>query len=300
MKNTFSRNCSLWLTSIAYLLALAAAIAVYRSLGGVHPLLAMFLADVAATLVVWLAGVCFKNSSVYDPYWSVAPLAIAFIWAMEHGVISLSGGLFLAVLLVWGIRLTANWARRWRGLGHQDWRYTMYQQKMPGLWPVVNLFGIHLMPTVLVYLAMVPMGIGLAAGAPANLLTFAGFLVSAAAVWLEHAADWQMDAYQKRPGPKPACIAEGVWLLCRHPNYLGEILVWWGIWLMQASLAPVFWTVIGPVAITALFVFISIPMMERHVLEARPEYARVMREVPMLLPSAKTLRQAGAAEPGNH
>lgn len=63
--------------------------------------------------------------------------------------------------------------------------------------------------------------------------------------------------------PKSPHIADGVWLWCRHPNYLGEILFWWGLWAMQTSLAPTLWTIIGPAAITLLFAFVSIPMMDR-------------------------------------
>lgn len=284
-----SRSLSFAWMIMIYLLALAAATAVYSQLHGMHILLATFLADAAATLVVWLFGVALGNSSAYDPYWSAAPIPVAVFWAAGAGMWSFANILFLFVLLVWSVRLTANWARRWNGLAHQDWRYTMFRQRMPRLWFLVNLFGINLMPTVLVYLAMVPVYFGLVSGSPVNLLTAAGFLLSASAIWMEHAADRQMDAYQRRPGPKSPHIAEGLWLLCRHPNYLGEILFWWGLWAMQMSLSPMLWTIAGPVAITLLFIFISIPMMEKHVLESRPDYGRVVRDVPMLLPSARKL-----------
>jgi steroid 5-alpha reductase family enzyme len=236
---------------------------------------------------VWLCGVALKNASAYDPYWSVAPLVIAVYWAAAKGPLALADALFLCALLVWGVRLTVNWARRWRGVGHEDWRYEMYKTRMPKLWFVINLFGINLMPTVLVYLAMVPVSIGMRPAVPANLMTAAGFAVCALAVAAELFADRQMDAYRGRPQPKSPYIAEGLWLLCRHPNYLGEILFWWGIWLMQQSLVPAAWTIAGPAAITVLFVFVSIPMMEKHVLESRPEYARYIREVPMLVPLLK-------------
>ena len=140
------------------------------------------------------------------------------------------------------------------------------------------------MPTVLVFLAMIPAYKAMASGKPGNLLTLAGFALCALAIVLELLADIQMDAYKNRPQPKSPYIAEGVWLWCRHPNYLGEVLFWWGIWVMQISVVPVFWTVIGAVLVTLLFVFISIPMMEKHVLETRPEYAEYIKSVPMLLP----------------
>ena len=122
-----------------YIAALAAAVLVYISLKGTPALFAAFLADIVATLAVWLAGVLLGNSSVYDPYWSVAPVFLAAFWAWGAGVLTLPAILLLAALLVWGVRLTLNWARRWRGLTHQDWRYTMYRQNMPKLWPAHQL-----------------------------------------------------------------------------------------------------------------------------------------------------------------
>jgi steroid 5-alpha reductase family enzyme len=160
----------------------------------------------------------------------------------------------------------------------------MYRQNMPKLWPIINLLGINLMPTVLVFLSMIPVYKALTSGGPVRLLTLAGFAVCAFAILMELLADIQMDRYKNRPQPKSPYIAEGVWLWCRHPNYLGEVLFWWGVWLMQASVVPIFWTVAGALLITLLFVFVSIPMMEKHVLEGRPEYAEYIKNVPMILP----------------
>ena len=286
MKKTPSRSISIMLVAAVYLVSFLAATILFRRMVGMHPLWAIFLVDVAATLLVWAAGVLLGNSSVYDPYWSVTPLPIAISWAIGQG--GFARWIFLAVLLVWGVRLTANWARRWQGLGYQDWRYTMYRTRMPGLWPVVNLFGIHLMPTVLVFLAMIPVFFGMSADVPSNPLTWSGALFSLGAVWLAHAADRQLDAYQRLPDPKPP-IAVGLWKVCRHPNYLGEIIFWWGLWIIQVSLIPMMWTIIGPLMITVLFVFVSIPMMERHLVDRHPEYTQVIGAVPMLVPSPRQL-----------
>jgi steroid 5-alpha reductase family enzyme len=288
MTGKVSRAASFLCILAVYLAALGAAVPVYFGLCVSPVLLRAFAADAAAALVVWLAGVLLGNSSVYDSYWSVAPVALAVLWVAADSL-NIKNVLFLAVLLVWGIRLTLNWARRWRGLGHEDWRYAQYRAATPRLWPAVNLFGIHLMPTILVFLGMVPVCKGMAAQAPANLFTAAGCALCAAAILIEHMADRQLDAYRARPQPKSPYIAEGVWLWCRHPNYLGEVLFWWGIWAMQMSVAPLLRTIIGPACITLLFIFVSIPMMERHMLKTRPEYAEYMRKVPMLLPLPQSL-----------
>ena len=76
-------------------------------------------------------------------------------------------------------------------------------------------------------------------------------------------------------GPAPGeFLKTGVWSWSRHPNYLGEMGFWWGLWLFGVAAAPAFWwTVVGPLGITLMFVFVSLPMIETRMKERRPAYA---------------------------
>jgi steroid 5-alpha reductase family enzyme len=286
MKTKVSRSVSFILILVMYLAAAALGLLTYRWTARMGDLPATLLADGAATLAIWLLGVILDNSSIYDPYWSVAPVMIIIGWAISRGrLMDAADVLALAAIMIWGVRLTVNWAARWKGLNHEDWRYGMYRRKMPRLWFVVNLFGINLMPTLLVFLGMVPAYFIMASSNTVCLLTLAGFAVCLAAAGLELLSDRQMETFKKRAVSGEACIEWGLWSVSRHPNYLGEILFWWGIWLMQISVLPGMWyTAAGPLFITLLFVFVSIPMMEEHVLSARPAYADYKKRVPMLVP----------------
>ena len=75
----------------------------------------------------------------------------------------------------------------------------------------------------------------------------------------------------------------GLWKHGRHPNYFGEILMWWGVWTMYASFFGLDWLVLAPVAMTALFLFVSIPMMEHRQLENKPAYAEYRKSTRILL-----------------
>ena len=288
MMGKASRGMSFLYCGLVYLLALAAGYMTFRFFEDGGILLATFLADVAATVVVWFCGLLWRNASLYDPYWSVAPLIILPLWLWtSSGTIGTAGILFIIAVYAWGLRLTYNWANRWEGLAHQDWRYTMLKEKNPGMWFVTNLMGINLMPTVLVFLGMVPVYYAARAGGSAGVLTYAGFAVCMGAALLQAVADRQMEAFKKSGADQDDHICTGLWSLSRHPNYLGEVSFWWGIWLIQMGVTPVWFTTIGPVAITLLFVFVSIPMMERHVEENRPGYATYKKHVPMLVPFTK-------------
>lgn len=291
---SYSRRLSFLLVIAVYILAFFAAFAVYGFLDEIKPLTAMFFADAAATVVVWLCGVLFNNSSLYDPYWSVAPIVIIPVWFLQKGIsltITLPGVLLLLVVFIWGIRLTLNWAVVWRGISHQDWRYTMYREKMPQFWFFVNFFGINMMPTVLVFLAMIPAYFAIANVQKMTWLMGIGFVLCIASAVTQHIADRQMRAFRSLVSAEGQCIDEGLWRFSRHPNYLGEIGFWWGIWLIQqggiVNRGDFFlekYSVAGPVLITLLFVFISIPMMEAHILESRSNYAQYKKNVSMLIP----------------
>jgi len=283
-----SRGASFVYCGLIYLIALLAGYFVFRFFSDGGMLLATFLADIAATIVVWFFGLLLGNASLYDPYWSVAPLVILPLWLWtSHAAAGVSGILFLAAIYVWGLRLTYNWANRWQGLSHQDWRYTMLRDQNPRLYFITNLMGINLMPTVLVFLGMAPVYYAARAGGEAGLLTYLGFAVCIGAAVLQAVSDRQMEAFKSSRKSKDDNIDTGLWRLSRHPNYLGEVSFWWGIWLMQMGVTPVWLTVIGPVAISLLFIFVSIPMMERHVRNAKPGYAEYQEQVPMLIPFIK-------------
>jgi steroid 5-alpha reductase family enzyme len=251
-----------------------------------HVLISFFLADLAATLVVWGFGILFTNSSVYDPYWSVAPIVILAFWMITKGIsFTITDILFLVAVIIWAVRLTLNWAVRWKGLNHQDWRYIMLKEKSPRLWFLTNLTGINVMPTIIVFLALIPAYFGIGAGKTINNLTVIGFAICVGAVLIQSFADKQMDFFRKNKSLENHCIDKGLWRYSRHPNYFGEVLFWWGIWLMQMGVIPEIWaTVVGPAVMTILFLFISIPMMEKHILISRSSYSSYKKQVSMFIP----------------
>lgn len=270
----------------AYLAGLAAAAAVAAALPHLHPLLAVLAADLAGTLVVFAFSRAFDNSSFYDPYWSVAPLVIApYLVLRSEAGWSARAILVVAVVALWGARLTWNWASGWQGLRHEDWRYAGMRSKGRAYWPI-SFVGFHLMPTLVVFLGCFGLYPALVAPArPLGALDLLAAGVAVAAVALEAVADAQLHRFcaEKQPGE---ILSRGLWRLSRHPNYFGEVLFWWGVWLLGVAADPraAGWTLAGPAAMTGLFVFISVPLLDKRSLERRPGYAEHMRRVSALVP----------------
>jgi steroid 5-alpha reductase family enzyme len=273
---------------LTYVAALAVAIATAAIMGHGSPILTVFVADCAATLAVFAASMAFANSSLYDPYWSVAPPIIGLYWATaptgSHGVLARQC-LVLLLVLVWAVRLTANWARSWPGLHHQDWRYDLLRESAAAPYWLVSLTGIHYFPTLIVFVGCLALYASLAIGErPLGFLDGLAFAVTAGAIALEGIADEQLRAFNRTKQPGEICT-RGLWGWSRHPNYLGEMGFWWGLWLFALAAAPEwYWSVIGPLAVTVMFFAASIPMLERRSLERRPGYAEHAKRVPAVLP----------------
>ena len=174
------------------------------------------------------------------------------------------------IICFWGIRLTVNWAYTFKNLKSQDWRYTMLKEKTKKFYPIVNFFGIHLVPTLIVYACTIPaiyaINIPLA---KLNVYSIIFGVISICAVILQGISDYQMHKFRKEkaqnPETTPQFIRNGLWKYSRHPNYLGEIIMWWGISLSVVYAVPERWYLIaGAFVNTCLFLFISIPMADNR------------------------------------
>lgn len=280
MKFKEKRGLSFAAILLVYILAGIVGVLTYRAVD--RPIWAKLLAaDTAATVVTFLFSVIFRNASVYDPYWSVQPIFIVTAFSLQGSLSGLSILLIIAIW-IWGLRLTANWAYTFRGLAYQDWRYTMLREKTGALYPIVNLFGIHLVPTLIVYLDVLPAVYAILYDYTANAGSVLFVCVSLCAVLMEGAADRQMHCFrQQNTG---GIIRTGLWRYSRHPNYLGEMLMWWGVALAVVCAAPgEGWLCAGAAVTSFMFLFISIPMAERRQ-SRKAGYEEYASHTGMLLP----------------
>ncbi len=278
-----NKTVSILIITAIYLMACAAAVFVYSAVP--FALWAKLLAaDVAATVFVFIFSMIFNNASVYDPYWSVQPVVILVIFAVNSRITT-AAILLLISVIYWGIRLTANWAYTFGGLGIQDWRYTKYQNETGRLYPFVNFAGIHMMPTLIVYLCTLPAVFVTTEEKTANAGSLLGMVICVGAATLQLFADTQMHRYRK--SGRKGLIRTGLWKNSRHPNYLGEILMWWGVAVQAVSVMPDrWWLMAGALANTVMFLTVSIPLADKRQSQ-KPGYEEYRAETRSLLPVPK-------------
>ena len=268
-----------------YALAVAAAAVAVMLLGAQTPILTALAACVAATIAIFVFACWTGNASVYDPYWSVAPPLTYAWWMAVETPVGAREWLVLALVTLWSVRLTWNCMLRWPDMGHEDFRYQDLRAQSGRLFPLVNLFGIELFPTLLVFLGCLPLLAVAQSDAPFGWIDGLAVAVTVAAIWIETLADLQLRAHRVAPEPKPAILTTGVWAWSQHPNYLGEIGFWWGLCLFGLAAGPFSpWLIAGALAMTALFAFISIPMMLARKRRRHPDYDAAVAGIPVLLP----------------
>ena len=286
MKPT-TRTQSYLIITLCYILAGVIGILVFRLLT-TEFWLSLLIADLAATLFIWITSLLLKNASVYDPYWSVQPPIILTLVLLFLGKPEIGSILLVLSIIFWGTRLSINWMITFPGLHQQDWRYDQLKQQSGRFFPLVNLFGIQVMPTLIVYACLLPGFYYLRLGGGMNVGVAIGLLLILGGALLELTADSQMQSFRKQTQDRTQLIRTGVWRHSRHPNYLGEITVWWCVYLVLLSAYPSYWYLgLGALANTCLFLFISIPLADKRLATYKTGYDAYRRETRMLLPIPK-------------
>ena len=282
-----TRTLSFIIVTLVYILATIIGLFVYKLLP-FHFAINLLIADVIATVVVFIFSLILKTASVYDPYWSVQPIVIVVSYAISNGL-NVQTLLPLIAICIWGIRLTLNWAYTFHSLSYQDWRYTMLKEKTKGFYPLINFLGIHLFPTLVVYLCMLPVAYLFHSNTKSNVFVVIFFVLSLLSTLLQGVSDCQMHHFKKQKTGK--LIRIGVWKYSRHPNYLAEILMWWTIGLLSIfALKDHYWLLTGALVNTLMFLFVSIPMAENRQAKTKEGFAEYKKQTRMLLPIKKVVK----------
>ena len=250
-----------------------------------HFLLAVLIADVVSTIIVWASGLIVGTPSVYDPYWSLQTIIIYIPLLAYFNNWNIFTIVPLIVTFLYSVRLTVNFIKGFHGLGYVDWRYNMLKEKSGKLFQLVNLFGICMFPTLVVYLASVPLFIYASLDVDSfSYLDLIGSAVILVGIYFELIADLQMKAFIKIRKSREDVIDIGMWKYSRHPNYLGEILIWFGVAfiLIIHNYQMAYW-IVGAIVNLLMFLFISIPMEEKHMLEYKPNLKEYIKTTSCLL-----------------
>ena len=283
------KKLSLLLVCLWYLLALLISFRVTELIGILGNIwLKILIAHVIATIVIYVGSVIHNNSSLYDPFWSIAPVPIIiFLYTISdiNNLSTLNKILISAPIIFWSLRLTRNWIISWDGFSHEDFRYIELKKGGKIKLEFINFTGIHLIPTLQVNLSLFPLYFLFNSYELSSLnypLIFAS-IFTILAVIIETIADEQMRSFRSNKKNEGITMNKGLWKYSRHPNYFGEVMFWVGLYLMAfLSIRTPFWLILSPISMIILFIFISCPMMDNRSLKKRSDYKQYMNNTSQL------------------
>ena len=249
-------------------------------------LVIIFICDVISTIVIWFIGVLINTASIYDPYWSVQTPIIIICLLIKYQNLNVGNLIYLELILFWGIRLTYNYTKTFHDISYIDWRYKQIKEKTGKLYQVVNLLGICLVPTIIVYAASIPSFLFVIDNLKFEYIQIIGYTVILISVFIEMKADIDLHEFKKIRNDRNEIIRIGLWKYSRHPNYFGEICFWYGVAMVYVfcDFTKNWYYIFGAVLDNALFLGISIPLAEKNLRTYKEGYDEYKKNTSMLIP----------------
>ncbi len=231
------------------------------------------LVSLALALPVWVLSLPLRDASLADRVWSLLIAAPAVVYAVMRPP-DARGGVMLALLLVWALRLAVYISLRNRGHG-EDRRYRAMRDRHEPHFGLKSLYLVFGLQAVLAWIVGWPVLAALAHLAPLTILDAASVLLAAAGIVIEAVADAQLARFRRSPHGKDEVMDRGLWAWSRHPNYFGEACVWWGLGLMALAAGGwgAAWTLASPLMMTVLLLKVSgVALLEQDIAGRRPAY----------------------------
>jgi steroid 5-alpha reductase family enzyme len=241
---------------------------------------------IAVMATVWLVSLRLRDVSIVDIVWGAAGALMAVsAFVMANGAFP-RRLLITGMTVIWGCRLAFHIGIRKKGKG-EDFRYAAMRARRPGSFPRRSLITVFLFQAFLIWAISIPAQVAQVHDNPPNLtaLDFLGLGLWLIGFGFEAVSDLQLRGFLKDPGNRGKVMDRGLWRFSRHPNYFGDSLVWWGIFLVAAA-TPMGWvTVFSPLLMTFFLMKVSgVPMLEEALAERRKGYREYMRRTSPFFP----------------
>lgn len=246
--------------------------------------LAVWAGLAVAFTLLWVASLPLRNASIVDMWWGPAFVLAALIYLRVQPDLSPRAMAVLAVVTAWAARLAWHIARR--NLGHgEDPRYAAWRTQHGPAWWWVSWLKVFLLQAIVAWIVSWPLGAAIAARLPFPTPWDAtGLALAGAGLAVEAVADAQLRRF-KRLAPRGAVCAVGLWRYSRHPNYFGESVVWWGLFVVAAGVPGGWPTVVSPILMTWLLLRVSgVTLLERGLSTSKPGYAEYVRRTSAFVP----------------
>lgn len=282
--------------------------------GDVHPLpvalgfgFALLLAGLvvlASMVTLWGISLILRDSSIVDVFWGAGFVLVAWIVAGVTDGTGARRAIIIALVTLWGVRLTTHLYLRNRGKG-EDPRYARWREAAGPSWWWKSAFKVFLLQGAVMLVVIAPVVAALASPAPIGMVDILAIPVWAVGFVFETVGDWQLARFKEEAANRGRLLTTGLWRFTRHPNYFGDATAWWGIWLVAVG-AGAWWTFPGPLLMTFLLLKVSgVAMLEKDLRQTKPGYEEYVASTNAFIPwfpkgpdrTGRTRRGSGRVQP---
>lgn len=237
-------------------------------------------------VLVWLLSLRLRNASIADVFWGTGFILVAWTAFTVTPCTTCRGMLAAVLTTMWGLRLSLHIFSRNRGRP-EDPRYVRMREKHGSRFRIVSLFTVFLFQGLMMFIISLPVQAAIAGQCPDYItaLDVLGSIVWAAGFFFESVGDYQLTGFLADPANRGKVMDRGLWRYTRHPNYFGEAVMWWGLFIIALSVRYGAYTAAGPLLITFLLLRVSgVTMLEKDMKESNPEYADYIERTSSFIP----------------
>jgi steroid 5-alpha reductase family enzyme len=243
-------------------------------------------AIVALMVAAWVVSVVIKDASIVDIIWGAGFVLVAWVAFLTGDGSDARGWLIALLASAWGIRLSAYLFVRNHGKG-EDYRYQAMRRRWGPRFPVISLFTVFALQGVLMFAISMPLQVAQLSGMPDGLrwVDYAGGAVFAVGLAFEAVGDFQLARFKADPANAGRVMDRGLWRYTRHPNYFGDAVVWWGLFLVAAARPANLLVAFSPIIMTVLLTRVSgVPLLEKSLAKRREGYAEYVARTSSFIP----------------
>lgn len=263
------------------------------------PLALAGLAAIAClALLTWIASLVRRDASLVDRMWSlmIASPMLVFVAIGPIPWVGARTAAALGLVVAWAVRLASFIT--WRNWGHgEDRRYRQIRARNQPNFALKSLVYVFALQAVLAWIVSMPTLAAVAGTRPFGALDIAGIVVAAVGFAFEVVGDAQMAHFRGMPNTRGRVMDRGLWRYTRHPNYFGEAVFWWGLWLLALGAGGLgaSWTVLSPLLMTGLLLKVSgVALLEKDIADRRPGYRDYIARTNAFIPGPPRRKETGA------
>ena len=254
-------------------------------------LLLGFAAVISFLTVLWLISLIVKDASIIDIFWgpSFIVLGSSLIIFMDK-LYSERALMILFLVILWGMRLAIHLGIR--NIGHgEDFRYVEWRKEGGSNYWWFSFFRVFTLQGALATLVGVSIYFGYLNDNPLSYIeVFFGSTLFFIGIAWESISDIQLKKFRKNPKNKGKICRVGLWKYSRHPNYFGDLVVWFSIFTFSLSsnnILIILGSLLSPLIMGMIFYYITGPILDQAMIKSRPKYKEYMKQSNSLFPKFK-------------